>query len=129
MGRFKSVDIRPDKLGLFPWQPNPNHRPTHYLQYRVYIDVGEESYVVVEPFVSPSGWRIQTFCRIGRTSHNRVELEKSLNESGIRPEADAFVHPRHFPYDEEDLGKIASVVEEELSRIAAIVQDIGDKMS
>ena len=114
---------------LLPWQPNPNHRLTHYLQYRVYIDVGEESYVVVEPFVSPSGWQIQVFYRVDRASQNRLELQKLLEEIGIRPEGNPFVHPKDFPYDKEDLSDLATVVEEELRRVAAIVQDIGDKAS
>ena len=51
-----SIDLHDyQDVRLFPWQRNPNHNLTHYLQYRIYIDLGEESFGVVEPFVSPSG--------------------------------------------------------------------------
>lgn len=112
---------------LLPWQPNPNHYLMHLLQYRVPID--EESYVVIQPLVSPSGWQIQIFYRVSPKSQNHTELQKLLDENGIPPEADAFIHPERFAYDEEDLDSIAVVVEEELSRIATIVREIGDKVS
>ena len=110
---------------VLPWQPNPNPYLMHLLQYRVRID--EESYVVIQPFVSPSGWQIQIFYRVSPKSQNHLELQKLLDENGIPPEADSFIHPTRFAYNEEDLNSIAAVAEEELSRIAAIVREIGDK--
>jgi hypothetical protein len=110
-----------------PWQPNPNHWVTYLLQHRVHID--EESYVVIEPVLSPSGWEIRLFYRIPRGAQNRLELEKLLNENEIPPENDPFIYPERFAYDDEDLKRIAAVVQEELSRIAAIVRGIVNKVS
>jgi hypothetical protein len=111
---------------LLPWQPNPNHYLVHLLQYRVPID--EESYVVVQPLVSPGGWQIHTFYRVSPKSQNHLEFRKLLEENGIPPEAEVFVHPERFTYDEEDLDSIAAVVEGELSRIAAIAREIDGKL-
>ncbi len=114
-------------ITLLPWQPNPNHYLVHLLQYRVPVD--EESYVVVEPFVSPSGWLIRTFYRVSPKSQNHLELRKLLDENRVPPEPDAIIHSERFKYDEEDLESIAGVVKEELSRVAYIVQEIGNRAS
>ncbi len=110
-----------------PWQPNPNHSLRHFLQHRVPID--KESYVVVEPVVSPSGWETQLFYRISRVVQNRLELERLLKKNEIPPENDPFIHHQRFAYDHEDLESIASVVQQELSRTTMIVQGIADKLS
>jgi hypothetical protein len=114
---------------LIPWQPNPNHQLKYLLHYRVPIDDPHMSYVVVQPFISPGGWRMQTFYRVSSKSQNHLELQKLLGENGIPPEAEALIHPKQFAYEEEDLDSIAAVVEQELSRIADIVQEIGNKVS
>jgi hypothetical protein len=127
-----SIDLHDyQDVRLFPWQRNPNHNLTHYLQYSIYIDLGDESFGVVEPFVSPSGWHVKTFYRVDRKSPNREQLKKLLEESGLRLEniAEPFIYPKDFPYDTEDLGDLATDVKEELIRIAAIARDIGDKVS
>jgi PD-(D/E)XK nuclease superfamily protein len=110
---------------LLPWQPNPNHDLVYLLQYRVSID--DDSYAVVQPSVSPSGWQIQTFHRVSPKSQHRLKLQESLGKNGIPPEAEAVVHPKRFGYDQEDLGSIAEVVEAELRRVIIIVQEISDK--
>ena len=97
----------------------------YLLQYRVSID--EDSYAVVQPSVSPSGWQIQTFHRVSPKSQHRLELQESLGKNGIPPEAEAVVHPKRFGYDQEDLGSIAEVVEAELRRVITIVQKISEK--
>jgi hypothetical protein len=115
------------RIQQVPWQPNQNYRPISYLQYRVHIN--DESYVVVEPAISPNGWEIRLFRRIPRKAQDRLELEKLLNEHKILPEHDLSVHPERFAYDEEDLNSIAAVVQNELSRVASIVQDIANELS
>lgn len=110
-----------------PWQPNPNYYLTYFLQHRVPID--EESYVVIEPAVSPSGWEIRLFYRVSQKAQNRSELENLLKEHGIPPENNLSIHSKDFAYGEEDLSRIAAVVQEDLSRIAAIVQDIVGRTS
>ena len=110
---------------LLPWQPNPNHDLVYLLQYRVSID--EDSYAVVQPSVSPSGWQIQTFHRVPPKAQHRLELQEWLGKNGIPPEAEAVVHPKRFGYDQEDLGSIAEVVEAELRRVITIVQEIREK--
>jgi hypothetical protein len=128
----KALALR-DRIGLqdhedvllLPWQPNPNHDLVYLLQYRVSID--EDSYAVVQPSVSPSGWQIQTFHRVPPKSQHRLELQKSLGKNRIPPEAEAVVHPKQFGYDQEDLGSIAEVVEAELRRVITIVQEISEK--
>ncbi len=105
-----------------PWQPNPNYWLTYLLQHRVPID--EESYVVIEPAVSPSGWEIRIYYRVPQGAQNRLELENLLNENEIPPENHPFIHPETFTYGDEDLKRIADVVQKELSRIAAVVQEI-----
>jgi hypothetical protein len=110
---------------VIPWQPNPNHDLVYLLQYRVSID--EDSYAVVQPSVSPSGWQIQTFHRVSPKSQHRLELQDSLGKNGIPPEAETVVHPKRFGYDQEDLGSIAKVVEAELRRVITIVQEISEK--
>ena len=110
-----------------PWQPNPNYQLTYLLQHRVPIN--EESYVVIEPAVSPSGWKIRIYYRVPQGAQNRLELENLLNENEIPPENEPFVHPKQPDYDDEDLESIAAVVQEELSRIAGVVQEIVDKVS
>lgn len=113
---------------LIPWQPNPNYQLMYLLQHRVPIDDPHKSYVVIEPFISPHGWWIQTFYRVSSQSRNHLELQKLLDENGLRPEAEAIIHDKRFAYDEEDLDSIAAVVEEELSRISIIVREIGEKV-
>jgi hypothetical protein len=128
----KALALR-DRIGLqehedvllLPWQPNPNHDLVYLLQYRVSID--EDSYAVVQPSVSPSGWQIQTFHRVPPKSQHRLELQESLGKNRIPPEAEAVVHPKRFGYDQEDLGSIAEVVEAELRRVITIVQEIREK--
>jgi hypothetical protein len=110
---------------LLPWQPNPNHDLVYLLQYRVSID--EDSYAVVQPSVSPSGWQMQTFHRVSPKSQHRLELQELLGKNGIPPEAEAVVHPKRFGYDQEDLGSIAEVVEAELRRVITIVQEMSEK--
>ena len=72
---------------------------------------------------------MQTFYRVSSKSQNHLELQKLLGENGIPPEAEALIHPKQFAYEEEDLDSIAAVVEQELSRIADIVREIGNKVS
>jgi hypothetical protein len=128
----KALALR-DRIGLqehedvllLPWQPNPNHDLVYLLQYRVSID--EDSYAVVQPSVSPSGWQIQTFHRVPPKSQHRLELQESLGKNRIPPQAEAVVHPKRFGYDQEDLGSIAEVVEAELRRVITIVQEIREK--
>lgn len=110
-----------------PWQPNPNYSLKHFLQHRVHIN--EESYVVIEPVISPNGWEIQLFYRVPQGAQNRLELEALLKENEIPPENDPFIHPKRFAYDDENLEGIATVIQEELSRMAAVVQEIADKVS
>lgn len=122
------IDVKDYKnVRQIPWQPNPNHSMRHFLQHQVPID--EESYVVVEPVISPSGWEIRLFYRVSRKAQNRLELERLLNENEIPPENDPFIHPKRFAYDHEDLESIASVVQQELSRTTMVVQRIADKLS
>jgi hypothetical protein len=83
---------------LLPWQPNPNHGLEYLLQSRVPIE--EDSYVVVQPSVSPSGWQIQTFQRVSPKSQHRLELQEWLGKNEIPPETEAFVHPKRFGYDQ-----------------------------
>lgn len=102
------IDLKEHRnVPQLPWQPNPNYYSTYLLQHRVPID--GESYVVIEPAVSPSGWWIQIFYRVSRNTQNHPELETLLNENGIPPENDPFVHPKRFAYD-ENLEGIATVV-------------------
>ena len=110
---------------LLPWQPNPNYDLVYLLQYRVSID--EDSYAVVQPSVSLSGWQIQTFHRVSRKSQHRLVLQELLGKNGIPPEAEAVIHPKRFGYDQEDLGSIVEVVEAELRRVITIVQEISEK--
>ena len=93
------------------------------MQYRVPID--EESYAVVEPFVSPSGWRIRIFCRVSPKSQDHPELRRLLDEKGIPPESDDFIRPERLAYDEE-LDGVAAVIEEELRRLAPICREVGE---
>ena len=105
----------------------PNIPLAHYLHHRIHID--EQSYVVIEPVISPSGWEIHIFQRVHPKSHNSQELQTLLNEKGIPPEVDTVVHDKRFEYEEDDLGSIAAVVEEELASKAAIVQQVRDQVS
>jgi hypothetical protein len=111
---------------VIPWQPNPNHHLVHLVQYRVPID--EESYAVVEPFVSPSGWQIRIFYRVSPKSRNHPELRRLLDEKEIPPESDDFIRPERFAYDDE-LDGVAAVVEEELRRLAPICREVGEEVS
>jgi hypothetical protein len=52
-----------------------------------------------------------------------------LKEKKIPPENNLFIHPKRFAYDDEDLHRIATVVQEELSRTATVVQEIRDEVS
>ncbi|MEJ7843931.1 MAG: hypothetical protein WKF95_19390 [Rubrobacter sp.] len=110
-----------------PWRPNRYHRLKHYLQHRVRVD--EESYVVVEPMISPGGWEVHVFRRVSPRSRDHLEIQRLLEEEGIPPEADTAVLDRRFGYGEENLGGIASFVEEELGRKAALVRRIRDEVS
>jgi hypothetical protein len=123
------IDARDhQKIRQLPaWEPSPNHSQSHFLQYRVHID--EESYVVVQPTISPRGWEIQSFYRLAKKTRNRSQLEGLLIENKIPPENDLSIHPKRFDYDEENFDDIASVVQEELSRVAGIVQEIGARVS
>lgn len=122
------IDLKDDQnVQQFPWRRNPDYYLTCYLQHRVPID--GESYVVIQPVVSPSGWEIRLFYRVSKKAQNRLELEKLLKENEIPPENDPFIHPERFAYNEKDLNRIAGVVQKELSRISTIVQEIVDKIS
>jgi hypothetical protein len=95
-----------------PWSPNPNNFLKHFLQHRVHVD--EKSYIVVESVISPSGWEIQIFYR-GKVDSSK--LENLPNELEIPAESNgSFIYNR-FAY------------EEDLSRIAPVVQEIVDKIS
>jgi hypothetical protein len=111
---------------VIPWQPNPNHHLVHLLQYRVPIDA--ESYVVVEPFVSPSGWQIRVFYRVSSKSQDHQELRRLLDEKGKPPESDNFIRPERFAYDDE-LDGIAAVVEDELRRVVPICHEVREEVS
>lgn len=122
------IDLKEHKnVTQLPWQPNPNYYSTFLLQHRVPID--GESYVIIQPAISPSGWEIQLFYRVSRGAQDRLELEALLKENEIPPENDPFIHPKRFAYDDKNLEGIATVVQEELSRISAVVQEIVDRIS
>ena len=108
------------------WQRNPNHQLVHLVHYRVFID--EESYAVVEPFVSPSGWRIRIFYRVSPKSQGHQEMRRLLDEKGIPPESEDFIRPERFAYD-EGLDGVAALVEEELRRLAPICREVEEKVS
>ena len=119
---YRDVDVK-----QIPWRPNRYHSLEHFLQHRIHVD--EESYVVVEPVISPRGWEVHVFRRVSSKSQNHPELQRVLGEEGIPPEADTDVLDRRFGYGEEDLDGIASFVEEELGRKAALVRRIRDEVS
>jgi hypothetical protein len=114
------------RVRVILWQPNPNHHLVHLAHCRVRID--EESYAVVEPFVSPRGWRIRIFYRVSSKSQGHQEMRRLLDEKGIPPESEDFIRPERFAYDEE-LGGVAALVEEELRRLAPICQEVEEKVS
>jgi hypothetical protein len=114
------------RVRVILWQPNPNHHLVHLVQCRVRID--EESYAVVEPFVSPRGWRIRVFYRVSPKSQDHQEMQRLLDEKGIPPESEDFIRPERLAYDEE-LDGVAALVEDELRRLAPICQEVEEKVS
>ena len=88
----------------------------HALYQSVYKN--DSQYVGIDTEISPSGWEIQIFPRQGVP---RPEIEDLLNRLNI-PFEDSWrcIYPTHFAYD-EDLSRIAPVVQEIVGKLSASV--------
>lgn len=105
------------------WKPGTSLE--HYVQHRIHFDA--HSYAVVQVAVSPEGWQTQTFHRVAQATQGREELRHMLVNGGVPPENNPSVHPRKFAYSNEDLVSIAAVVQEELSRVVDVIEEIENR--